>query len=745
MMNKIVKFIEVDLPFCDNVYGDGTGGGGGLCQGEVGVTGDQKCFNTLNFTHDCQDPTNYAASTKTLRFLQRDTGFLPANIDGIPILDDFKITGGKMSPGEDFGSRYILNVDLFDCRHSDTGIDPYVSERGYIAFETGTFLGKFRARFPYIEGRAIRAYEGFLGQEYSEFTCYNFIIDKMEGPDERLKSRIIATDFLKLLNDEKSLAPAPSSGYLSADYASTTTNITLTPSGIGDEEYPTSGRVAIGKELFDFTRTATTDVLTISPAMSIDHKSGEVVQQTLVYAPQSAGLILDDLIANQSPLSTAYTDGATWAAKISEVNPFNYEREIVKPTPTRKLVNELIEQVGLVVRANLITNKVDVDVLRPTPATGQPVTALQIQPSSFNQTDQPEKRYDNAICYYDKRDPFTSDEPESYYSGASYLAIDIKYPTINTKVIYSQWIVSGGFSAAQAVATRLVARYKRPPRMFEFDLFGEDRRSHGEVIPLSHDTFIQSCTGEPDNINAIVVSSLPSKKLSKYQAEEYTIDAGLYDGDIIIPFDYDDLNINLRDKYNAIIVSGVVDTSPGAPDVIFIVRSGVAIGSASNLLYSIVDGTWPVGFEPKLLLESGSYVVGRGGDAGYGGGSSGAGKNGGPSINVTSGLRIENYGTIGGGGGGGGGSSTIIGGGSNYGGGGAGKISGSGQALGTIVSGGIIAGSLAGNGGDLGANGTTGTDPDRIHAAGGLAGVAINGASLVTYINAGTILGAQIG
>ena len=745
-MKTIVKFFEIDVPFCLNVYGDGVSPLAGNCTAEVGVTGDQKCFNTFNYSHDCQDPSNYSAGTKTLRFLQRDSGYLPADLDGIPILDDWRISGGRISAGENFGSRFILNVDLFDCKHNDTGIDPYISERAYkdIAYENGTFLGKFRARFPFLEGAACRAYEGYLGQDYSEYDCYNFIIDKMEGPDERFKARLIATDFLKLLNDEKALAPAPSNGYLSADYIAGTTSVTLTPTGIGDLEYGLSGRVAIGKELFDYTRVDTTDVLNLSPALGDDHKSGEVAQNTLVYSPQSAGLIAEDLIANHSPLSLAYTDGATWAARIAEVNNFSYQREIVKPTATRKLLNELIEQVGLTCRANLVTNKVDIDVLRPTPVTGSLVDETVIQPNSFRQSDQPEKRYDQAIVYYDKRDPFSSDEPESYYSAAGYLDADIKYPTINTKVVYSQWIQAGGFSPAQAVAKRLVARYKRPPRLFEFSLFGVDRRSHGEIVPLSF-YGISDATGSRNAINTILIGAINSKKHSKYIAEEYTIDAGLYDGDIVIPFDYDRNNINLRDSYNSIVVGGVVDTSPSAPDVIFIIRSGVVIGSENIIIHAIETGDWPSGFTPKLVIEGGAYVVGRGPSGGYGS----AGSKGGDAILATSLLNIDNNGVIGGAGGSGGGQVRYGGAGGSYGvigtyqgGGGAGRLYG--YPNGTLTAGG--SGPSGARGGNLGEDGEDAiTSGDIVGYSGGAAGVAINGASNVTFTNMGTILGAQVG
>jgi hypothetical protein len=748
-MKKLVKFFEIDLPFCGNTYGDGVSPLTGNCTAEIGVTGEQKCFNTLNYSHDCQDQANYTPAIKTLRFLQRDSGILPADLDGIPLLDDWNISGGKINAGEDMGARFVLDVKLFDGKHSDAGIDPYYAERGYIAFERGTFLGKLRARFPNIEGAECRAYQGFLGQAYEDFECFHFIAEKLQGPDDSFTARITATDFLKLLNEEKALAPKPSEGSLIADYLSGVTSVTLTPTGVGST-YSAAGRCVIGKQIFDFTRAG--DVLTLAQAMTEDHKLGETVQETVRFLPQSAGLIIETLINDYSPIDSSYTDGALWASRIAEVNPYNYSREIIKPTSVRKLINELIEQVGLLVRPNLKTKKIEVDVLRPSPTTGILVDANIIEPDSFSQSDQPEKRFDNCVTYYDKRDIFSSDEPENYYSGASHLSSNIKFPTINTKIIYSQWIPAGGFGAAASVSARIVARYRRAPRIFEFALFGQNSRSHGEIIPIEHPA-IQDATGGADGVRAMVLGVRPSKTRTEYIAEEYSIDAALYEGDIIIPIDYNTLNLDLRAKYNEQIVGGVVDTSPAGPAVIFIIRSGVIVGSESTSAPALKTGPWPSGFKPLLTIETGAYVVGRGGD---GSNPWDDGADGGDAILAEAEIDINNLGTIGGAGGGGAGEAYEQGYYANeyvYGGGGAGYPSGSsggGSAGdGTLTTGGHGEDGFSassGSGGDLGeAGGNSAAWPNPSSNVGGAAGRSVVGNSLVNWVNTGTILGAQIG
>ena len=51
-----------------------------------------------------------------------------------------------------------LSVVFRDHKDADTapGLDPYFSERDYDPYEQGTFWGKFRARQPFLRGRAVR-------------------------------------------------------------------------------------------------------------------------------------------------------------------------------------------------------------------------------------------------------------------------------------------------------------------------------------------------------------------------------------------------------------------------------------------------------------------------------------------------------------------------------------------------------------------------------------------------------------
>lgn len=739
---RALTYIEIDLKYCENTYGTAP------CTASVGVTGSQKCFNTRNQRADCQDPDNFVAGTKTLRFGQYDRP-LPPNIACIPLLSSARVTNARVMPGETIGERATLSATFANAPHGDAGIDKYIVDRTYDPFNQGTFWGKFRARNTYLEARPIRIYRGYYGQTLAEMDCEHFVIETLQGPDASGNVTINAVDFMRLLNSEKAQAPTPNNGYTNASVSAGATSFTLLPTGIGDEEYPSSGDAVLGQEEVSFTRSG--DVFTVS-ALAEDHDEGEVLQLVLDYTAQTADAIVDDLVVNYSPLDSSYTNPTAWAEIVASFADVLYTRRIPKPTPVVELLNELVEQAGLVIFGNTRTQKIEFDVLRPKPTTGLPLGPDVILRDSLKQIDQPKKRFSQVWVFYGKKNIFEDDEPTNYYSAVIFPVADSQYDTPSIKKIFSKWIPSTARSVATDVAARAIARYKFPPRKLMFSLFAQNTRNLGEVIQITDPAF-ETATGEQDTINAIITGWTPSTEKHDYEAEEYSIDADSFEGDKVIQFDHDVYNIDLRAEYDALYAS--VDESPGAPAIIFIVNAGVVVGSTTTGGYAMSSGTWPSGVEPTVIIRAGGYVVGRGGDGAVFGGEDGF--DGGPALRVTSAISVNNLGTIGGGGGGGGhGQSTGTGLVYTYpGGGGAGRVAGRGGGTsfdpefndvagdGSITTGGAGANNIGGAGGDLGEDGESGGE--AVGTAGGAAGTAVNGESLITYINVGTILGARIG
>src|SRR5690606_21929357 len=126
------------------------------------------------------------------------------------------------------------------------GCDPYVSERGYDPYKQGTYWGRFRARHPFLRGRAIRLIRGYVGQALAAMETRHFVIDSINGPTPDGTFTITAKDVLKLADGDRAQAPRPTNGFLVGELLASATTATLTPAGIGNKEYPSSGIAAIG-------------------------------------------------------------------------------------------------------------------------------------------------------------------------------------------------------------------------------------------------------------------------------------------------------------------------------------------------------------------------------------------------------------------------------------------------------------------------------------------------------------------
>lgn len=246
-MNRLaLTYFEIDIDTCSLTYGSAP------CTASIPTTGDRKCFNSLK---TCQDRTNFATSSTTLRFAI-DCDYLPKDIDCIPNIVGVSFTPSTISLGEDLGQRASLSVTFRDHPHSDTGagFDNYLSSRSYNPYSQGTFWGKFRARHPFVRGRACRWITGYVGQTLAQMETRHFIMDSFSGPSPKGQFTITAKDILKLADDDRSQAPALSNGSILADINSAASSLTLTPNNIYTE-YAPSGYVAVGgKEIMAYTR-----------------------------------------------------------------------------------------------------------------------------------------------------------------------------------------------------------------------------------------------------------------------------------------------------------------------------------------------------------------------------------------------------------------------------------------------------------------------------------------------------------
>jgi hypothetical protein len=774
-MKKSVTFVEIDVDHCSLVYGVSP------CTAQLGVTGTRKCYNTFATT---QSADNYAPVPRTIRFAVAsdhlkdvDQGSIPA----IPSVVTVSHRPARIRIAEDLGERASVTISFQDHPDSDINQDPYIDERPN---PPGTFWGRFRARHKFILGRPLRWIDGFTDQTIAQMTTRHYIIESIAGPDIAGRVTITAKDVLKLADGKRAQVPRLSVGELSVDINETDTTATLSPAGIGNLEYPASGKVAIGKEIMSFTRSG--DTLTITRAQSgteaDSHESGERVQIVKIYTKQTAAVIINDLLTNGADVPASLIDLTDW----NERDPGRqYTAEIAEPESVRKLVGEIMEQAQITIFFDEIANTIRyrslADLATPTRTVDEDIIAFD----SFSQKDQFDKRVSQSWVYYGKVNPLEREDDNQNYvlsvaniDPGSQSANQWGQPAIKT--IFSRWIPRDAGAVANQLSSLVLSRFINPPRSFSFGMQSGIKPDivMGSTIQISAPT-LQDDRGDRKNATVNVIARADAWSGNQFECEEQ----------LFIPFDPDDPgapgplpNIPIEESENNINLREVFDNSGLGvePDdttvVTFIIRDGIIIGSDDPNFPSLVVGDWPSGATITLQINATAFVSGAGGQAGNGGdvfaASATSGQAGGTAIVADRAIAIVNNGTIqGGGGGGGGGRSSLTFDGVNLfytagggGGGGAGAIAGSGDVVagadGSLTAGGaggpsrsatIGVTGAGGNGGDPGQAGQNGTDttpPATGFAgpagAGGAAGVAIDGDSFVTLTGSGTVLGNQI-
>lgn len=490
--NLALTFVEVDIPKCVLRFGETTDAG--TCPA-VG-SGDAKCFNTVS---TCPVLESYIEGTVTVRFAKQAdylADFLEANdIDAIPAITSVELSPAMISLGEDLGQRASLNVSFRDFKWSDTGpgFDPYYAERSYDPYQRGTFWPKWRARQPYLRGRAIRVIRGFVGQALADMETRHYVIESFDGPTAEGSYSIIAKDVLKLLDGDRAQAPRLSNGFLAAPIDDNDTSFNLSPSGIGDEEYPASGYATIGgSEAVSFTRVGNAITLTGrglegSPAEA--HEAQDRFQLAIKYDADNAADILYDLGVNYADVPPAQIDLTAWQQEVTSYNNRLYSAFIGEPTSVKTLYAELIEIVGLAIWGDEVNQRIRLQVLRQIATDAERFDDQNRLRGQLQIEEQPDRRLSRVWIWYGKKNALGGDEPENYRQSVEVVNSDaeINYGSPAIKIIFSRWIPPGGRSTALRSANTILNRFVDPPRRTTFPVFriGPETPEMGEGCIVS--------------------------------------------------------------------------------------------------------------------------------------------------------------------------------------------------------------------------------------------------------------------
>jgi hypothetical protein len=688
---------------------------------------------------------NSPPALETYRFAI-DTAYLPSDIPCIPSIKEVEITPAIVSLGENLGQRGSVSIVFRDHRHV------FLTE----SFNSGTFWGKFRARHGLkLLGYDLFVYRGNLGQPLANMEKRQYKIVSSDGPNTNGEFKIIAKDILKFADGDRSLAPIPSNGFIVADITNVAASFTLSPAGIGNAEYPASGVVNLGgKEICTFTRAA--DVMTITRAQfnttAVAHTAQERAQLCLNYVTQDVAVIIQNLLVAFADVPSGFIPLAAWQTETAAFLATSYSALIAEPTSVAKLIDELIEQAGLVVWWNDITAQINLQVLRPVSSDAFLFTPNNYMSRSLVIKEQPEKRLSQIYHYFAKLSPLVNDDQINNYRSTSFSidsAAEAAYGVSAIKKIYSRWIPNGGRAIADTVNSHLLSRFRDPPRRISFEVL----RGSGVTPTLGvgyqvQGWPLQNTDGSAATVPVQITSLNPKDDVFEVETEE--ISTALFTGaaspDVhVVIIDSNQQNVNLRTMHDSIY-----GTPVSGQTVQCTIASGVRVSSANIGLPAFDIGSWPVGVIVTLTVIG--RIQGAGGAGGIGrslflaAGTGTAGGGGGIALLVGRAISLtDTSGQIWGGGGGGGGASATGVNASGCGGGGAGNVPGvhgGGDQFTVHGSDGTTEAGGAGGAAASGQNGGSGGNPGLAGAAsvtgegGGPPGLAISGIANVTTVGA---------
>lgn len=608
----ITRELDLYFDFCQLEYGVGA------CPAVLGQDSNAKCYNTLA---TCPVPDSYDPMPKPLTFVRPEDG---VEANKIPSLTQLTIQAsrlagftGKESP---LGERGKVTATFKDHAWDDSLVDKYHLERAdftagqpaYEPIETGTFWPKFRARNQFYNGRDLIVRTG-IGDD---IRTRKYVIETMEGFNSSPK--VIGKDPLKLADDDRAQCPIASGGQLASDLSETDTTLFLQPGGIGDEEYPTSGRASIGKEYVSFTRSGDQITLTERGLNGTveSHDANDTFQLAKVVDGVPPADIVYDLLTNFSPVPASAIPKAEWDDAMSIV-PNVYTADIAKPTSVKDLIGELAEQAGFGIAWDDLAQKILMVPVQPPDESVGTITDDMIVADSVRVKDAQNKRISRVWTAFGQIDPVVDLDEDANYRQ---VAIDVessaedveRYAQPKIRKIFSRWIPQFGLSVAQDLNSRLLARFQDTPRDIKFNV----SRNDIDQIKLGETRFmrteqIQNRFGQPEDIIIRILGIEEKEDILAVDAEEQLYiappDAATEERTIVIGSDTN--NFNLRDAHD-----NLFQPAQAGDTVRCIVSPGVVVCSdRGGSDYAFETGSFAPGVNLVLEVSNNAIISGRGG------------------------------------------------------------------------------------------------------------------------------------
>lgn len=575
-MTEIIEWIEIDQDSCSRDFG----------VSPCTATGE-KCFNTVK---TCKDIKNYNKSFITLRFCE-NRSIIPNDNYYIPTLQKVTIHGGRLNPiGVGAGSgalgiRSQLSVVIKDHPDDDKLVDKYRFERNYIAKEQGTFWTKWRARNQYYLGRPIRHCVGDIdadGNVTNVITRHFFITD-FNGVTGSGQVSFEGKDLLSQFTDEKAVLPRASTGVLLADITDTANSFTITPSGIGNLDYPTSGFIRVKKEVMQFTRSG--DVFTVVRGQygttADKAAANDTVQLCVQFYQQTPAEILQIILQDYVKIPLQYLDITGWnAEKINYLNRV-YTTLITEPTGITTLINEMCEQMFFYLLWDDRDALLRMRAVRP--AQGDTIYELDedfILADSTDVNDLTEQLVTETNIYYGLINAAEkANEPKNYAGVQTIKNIteesSDRLNSTRVKQVFCRFIPRTNSGAAIELGNRYLQRYGTTPRQINLAVKQLNNIKLGDFAKVTTRLNVDSFGNKtPLNIQILETAETKTGVILTLKGQEFYSEVPVDKTKKTIPIDINQVNVTLRNIYN----QNHSDVPVSGDEITFIVRSGTVIG-----------------------------------------------------------------------------------------------------------------------------------------------------------------------
>lgn len=509
-MRDIFQYIEIDVDFCGLTYGTAP------CQAALGVTGQRKCFN---MARGCQDIDNFDKGVKTIRYGMSVSG-IPIGTVIYPWLKSVSMRSSTVNiSGFDknmvgLGKRGTVSAKLMDSPHHDRGIDKYqagrvdgtaqIDEGPYNPNDRGTHFGKIKHRFPFYAGRPMRVVDAYLDNGVINIAkTRHYIITDIDGPDTNGNVEIKGKDILDLADDKRVVVPAAVNGVLGTDIDVDTAEFTLSPDGIGDEDYPASGWGVIKSELIEFTRVG--DVITIiergaSGTTIAAASAGDSFLLSFSVRKRRADLVIEDilLLAGVDP---AFIPTAKWVAEFDRWgNSLFLTADITSSEGANKLLGE-IAILGVSIWWDDVLQEIGLKINRPPDEDVVLSVTDDADIKAASQVDENDKRLTEVAFFSVPVDPTKTGSDGNNFSRQRYIVdqdakSELEYDDTKVRKIYTRWLNHGNDSLIRILGKRIINRFRDVPVTFDITIDAETDVSLTDVIELSS-RVNQDDTGKP--------------------------------------------------------------------------------------------------------------------------------------------------------------------------------------------------------------------------------------------------------